>query len=228
MVNVVFGVPLPLSAFLMICICVVTDMSPALSLMLEKPETELLKRPPRDKKKHLVDWKLILQAYAFLGLFEGFFSHVMFFSYMKAYGGFELGDLFFAYSKWSEGYKGYTFEQLNDFNFIGQNVLFICLVVMQIFGNVFLTRTNFRSLFQRPPFIKKSRNLWLFAAIITSLSFALLIVFVPPINSLFKTRPIPAQYFFLPLAIAMFMLALDELRKLAVRRKISLFVKTAW
>jgi sodium/potassium-transporting ATPase subunit alpha len=203
-------------------------MSPALSLMLEKPETELLKRPPRDKNKHLVDWKLILQAYAFLGLFEGFFSHVMYFYYLNAYGGFTLSDLFFVYSNWGDGYKNYTQTQLNDYNYTGQTVIFVALVFMQIFGNIYVTRTNLKSLFQSPPFAKRSRNLWIFAAEIVSMSFTLIIVFLPPVNQLFNTRTIPAQFFFIPLAIALFMITLDELRKLGVRKKIGLFVKSAW
>ena len=46
-------------------------MLPALSLCLEEPETDLLERPPRNvKTEHLVDWKLLLQAYGFLGILE--------------------------------------------------------------------------------------------------------------------------------------------------------------
>ena len=36
-----------------------------LAIMMEKPESDLLKRPPRNKKDHLVDKTLLLQAYLF-------------------------------------------------------------------------------------------------------------------------------------------------------------------
>ena len=55
----------------MIIICVVTDVLPALSLVHEKPEADLLLRKPRDRKKdRLAGVKLICHAYFFLGILE--------------------------------------------------------------------------------------------------------------------------------------------------------------
>ena len=46
-------------------------MFPALSLCLEEPEHGLLLRKPRNvKTDRLVDWRLLLQAYGFLGIIE--------------------------------------------------------------------------------------------------------------------------------------------------------------
>ena len=76
--NIYFGVPSPLSAFQMICICVLTDMAPSLAMMLEKSEGDLLQRPPRKiGRDRLVDLKLLLFSYFFLGVFESFFSKLM-------------------------------------------------------------------------------------------------------------------------------------------------------
>ena len=56
--NVWFGVPLPLSAFLMIIICVFTDLFLSLSLIMEKEEFDLLSLPPRNHKRdHLINAK---------------------------------------------------------------------------------------------------------------------------------------------------------------------------
>jgi sodium/potassium-transporting ATPase subunit alpha len=55
----------------MIIICVVTDVLPALSLVQEKPEMDLLLKKPRDRRKdRLADFRLLLQAYGFLGVLE--------------------------------------------------------------------------------------------------------------------------------------------------------------
>jgi sodium/potassium-transporting ATPase subunit alpha len=55
----------------MIIICVITDVLPALSLVHEKPEMDILLRKPRDRKKdRLADLKLFLHAYGFLGVLE--------------------------------------------------------------------------------------------------------------------------------------------------------------
>jgi sodium/potassium-transporting ATPase subunit alpha len=99
---------------------------------------------------------------------------------------------------------------------------------MQIFGNVFATRTAFKSIFQRPPWGKKSKNLWIFGAQLISFSLMILVVFVPPINTIFKTSPPPVQFFFIPIGFALLLLTADELRKLCVRKKILCFYKIAW
>lgn len=55
----------------MIIICVATDVLPALSLALEKPEQGLLTRKPRNvKTDRLADWRLLFHAYFFLGIIE--------------------------------------------------------------------------------------------------------------------------------------------------------------
>ena len=222
------GIPLPLSPFQMIAICVLTDICPALSIMLEKPEKNLLERPPRSKNDHLVDWKLLFQAFLFIGLMEAIFSHAIFFWYLHWYGNFHPSDILLAFDNWKDGYKGYTIAQLNEFIYTGQTICFTSLVIMQSFGNVFATRTNYRSFFQRLPFMKKSRNLWIFVAQLIAVILLILIIFLPFINTLFNTRHIPIQFFFIPLAFALFILLIDELRKLLVRKKILFFPQMAW
>jgi len=69
--NVLCGLPQALSSIQMILICVVTDVLPALSLVYEQPEADLLLRKPRDRKKdRLADPKLICHAYFFIGMLE--------------------------------------------------------------------------------------------------------------------------------------------------------------
>jgi sodium/potassium-transporting ATPase subunit alpha len=226
--NAFLGIPLPLSPFQMIAICVLTDICPALSLMLEKPEKKLLTQPPRSKNNHLVDWKLMFQAFLFIGLIETILSHVIFIWYLQWYGKFQLSDILFVFDKWEAGYKGHTLEQLNEFVFTGQTICFTSLVIMQSFGNLFSTRTNFRSFFQRLPFVKIYRNLWLFGGAFVSVILLILIIFLPFINSLFNTRPIPPQFFFIPLAFAAFIFSIDELRKLLIRKNILCCKKLSW
>ena len=65
------GLPQALSSIQMIIICVGTDVLPALSMVREKPEADLLLRKPRDRKKdRLADFKLIFHAYFFIGILE--------------------------------------------------------------------------------------------------------------------------------------------------------------
>jgi sodium/potassium-transporting ATPase subunit alpha len=85
--NVILGLPQILSNLQMIIICVVTDVLPAISLCFEKPESGLLTRPPRDvKRDKLVDLKLLLHAYGFLGLLESLCAMSMSFWWLDRQG----------------------------------------------------------------------------------------------------------------------------------------------
>jgi len=227
--NAFLGIPLPLSTFQMLVICVLTDVFPALALMLEKPEKDLLQRPPRSKKDHLVNWQLILQSFFFIGILQAFFSHFSFILYLQWYGKFNLSDLFLVFGDWKDGYKDYSQSQLNEFLYKGQTVTFTSLVVMQIFGHLFCVRTSRLSFFQMLPlFNKKSQNIWLFVAQFVALILLILIIFLPFINDLFNTRIIPAEFFFIPLVYCVIIFALDEIRKLLVRHKVPWISKIAW
>ena len=182
--NIYLGVPLPLSAFQMICICVLTDMGPSLAMMLEKSEGDILEKPPRVVgRDHLVDKKLLLYAYFFLGVFESAFSIVMYFLYLGLYGKFSPGQIFLAYDKWTEGYCGRSQSELQQFQNVAQTVTFATLVIVQTFGNVFITRTHKFSLWQSLPVLKAHRNLWLFLAQFSSIALMLIIIYVPFFNT---------------------------------------------
>ncbi len=229
LLNIYFGLPSPLSAFQMIVICILTDLAPSLSMMLEKSEGHLLSLPPRVVgRDRLADKKLLAFAYGFLGVFECFFSLIMFFSYMYRYANLEPKDLFFAFNNWSDGYKGYTIAQLNNFLYTGQTVTFVALVMVQTFGNVYMTRTARLSIFQSLPFLKKFRNLWQIGAQASSVVIMMLMIYVPFIQTIFFASPIPVEYYFLPLGFCVLFVAMDEIRKLLYRKGIPFFVRTAW
>ena len=52
----------------MLCICVGTDILPALSLAYEEAELDIMTRQPRRQTDHLVSAKLITHAYLLMGL----------------------------------------------------------------------------------------------------------------------------------------------------------------
>jgi sodium/potassium-transporting ATPase subunit alpha len=60
-------IPLPLSNIFMLCICVGTDIYPALSLAYEESEFDIMTRKPRKIDDHLVSGKLLCHAYGQMG-----------------------------------------------------------------------------------------------------------------------------------------------------------------
>ncbi|PYI03239.1 Na/K ATPase alpha 1 subunit [Aspergillus sclerotiicarbonarius CBS 121057] len=215
--NVFFGVPLPLSSFLMIIICVFTDLFLSLSLIMEKEEFDLLSLPPRNHKTdHLINLKIYGQSYLFVGIMEAFCAHIMFFLYMYKKAGIPFHALIFAFEKYSDGFYGYTEAELTHFNYVGQSVYFVTLVIMQ-WGNILSVRSKRMSILQADPIRKNRRNPWLPLAMLVSLVIAIFVTEEPGLQSLFNTASIPLEFWFIPLGLAFGVLVMDELRKVLVR-----------
>jgi tryptophan-rich sensory protein len=69
-VTVAPGLPQALGSMIIICV-VTNDVLPALSLVYEKPEADLLQRKPRDRgADRLANSRLLCHAYFFLGILE--------------------------------------------------------------------------------------------------------------------------------------------------------------
>merc|ERR1711865_440959 len=66
---IIVQMPLSLTPVLILCVDLGTDMIPAISLAYEKPEADIMKRPPRDQKvDRLVTKKLVCFAYLQIGV----------------------------------------------------------------------------------------------------------------------------------------------------------------
>jgi len=221
--------PLPLSSFQMIYICVITDVLPSLSLIYEQPEADLMHRPPRNRKTHkLVDWRLLVHAYLIVGNLETFFAFLSFFVYMNKYGGLNPGHLFLAFDKWQDGYMGKSIDELNTLLWTGQTVFFVTLVLCQ-FGNLHCVRVRHLSWFQQNPLKRETRNLYLFGAMLGSTALLVIAVYVPIFYTLFQTLPVPAEFWFLPFAYGVVLFIIDETRKFFIRRyPHSFLAKIAW
>ncbi|KAM0747366.1 calcium ATPase [Meredithblackwellia eburnea MCA 4105] len=221
-VNVLFGLPQALSNIQMILICTVTDVLPALSLVYEHPEADLLTRRPRDPRKdHLVDIKIIGQAYA-IGVLESLTAMIAAFYFGFARSGIPFSSMWLKYGSYDVDVDHFA-TVLNR----AQSMYFFNLVVMQWF-NLLSTRTRRLSIFQQPP-IGRSGNLFLFPAMFISLGCGIFFQYVPAIQRVFLTTNVPYYSFLLPVAYGIGVLALDETRKLAVRTFPGSFIaKIAW
>jgi sodium/potassium-transporting ATPase subunit alpha len=221
--NVFLGLPQPLSTFLMIYICVITDVAPCMSLVFEKSESDVMNQPPRSKKEHLLDGMIYLQAYAFSGVIEALCAFTMFFYYMSHYAHIPMSKLWLAFEKYNltptaittyPNPKGgfYTGKELANFLNTGQTVYFAALIIVQ-FGNLIGSKSQRIAIWKANPLIGSTRNLFLLFSIPISLGFALLVVYIPGLNNVFLTAPIPWEFWFLPLYFSFALFILQELRK---------------
>lgn len=130
MFNVLFGIPQVLSSFLMIVICCFTDCFAAMTLAYEPPEADVLTRPPRNNKtQHLVDMKLLGQAYFFIGIIECACSMAMAFWHMDR-NGLPFSAIWLRYGAPDETI--YDPELATRIINEGSSVYFVTLVIMLV------------------------------------------------------------------------------------------------
>ncbi|OJD23701.1 hypothetical protein ACJ73_04943 [Blastomyces percursus] len=143
MTNVALGVSQVLYSFLMIIICLLTDAAGAITIAYEKPEADVLLRPPRvPRKDRSVNTKLILHAYGFVGVYECALSFIMAFWYMERRD-IPFSALALKYGNLDPEYDPeYVVEITNK----ASSIYFVNLVVMQFF-NLLAARTRRLSIF---------------------------------------------------------------------------------
>ncbi|KAI9208476.1 uncharacterized protein BJ171DRAFT_208309 [Polychytrium aggregatum] len=224
LLSVFLGIPLPLNAALCLVVCCITDVFPSIALIYESSESDLMTRPPRNPKKDkLVDGPMFIHVYFFIGMMECVFAHVIFSLYFFEVTGVGFKDFVFQYGNLTNDPilfpNGVSLSQAQyqQVLYSANSVYFVALVVMQLFGNMYASRTRFNSVIQQNPFWGPTRNLYLVGCTFASLAFTAIFVYTPAFNNLFQCGPIPAKYWFIPIGFGMIIIVMDELRKLAVR-----------
>jgi sodium/potassium-transporting ATPase subunit alpha len=216
MTSVIFGLPQVLSSFLMIIICCFTDCVAACALACEKPEANVMSRPPRNiKTDRLVDWKLLAQSYGLIGTIETTASFAMSFWYLQRKG-IPFSELWFSFGDFSN--IGHDSKYISHHLAVASAIYFVNLVVMQWF-NLMAIRTRHLSIFSHPPVGKKeTRNILIFPAIVFALAIAFIFCHIPGLQGVATSAQVPVEYWFFPVAFGLGLLTIDEGRKAAVRR----------
>lgn len=192
-----FGLPQPLSSIEMIIISMLTDCIASMSLIKEKPEADVLLRPPRrPSKDRLTNAKLMFQAYFIIGVpmlvcacsmaFRVFAREGLpFTSLWRSYGDIHVNGVLISH------------EYFQQALYHAQSTYFLTLVLMHQ-GTLFMIRTRRLSVVQQPPIgSKRTRNLYLFGAMLISVSFMLLFLLSSPFQSIFNTRAPSVEYWFI-------------------------------
>jgi sodium/potassium-transporting ATPase subunit alpha len=194
---VLFRIPLPLTVIQILAVDLGTDTLPALALGAEKPDPDIMLRPPRPSSERLLNRESLLRAYLFLGPLEAIAALAAFFFVLHG-GGWKLGSVL--------GYHDNLYLQATT-------ACLSAIIAMQVV-NVFLCRHPVMSVFSRG----QRRNRLIGYGIIFELLLLVLIVYTPWGNALFGTAPLNANVWLFIISLAPGMLLLEELRKVLVRR----------
>jgi sodium/potassium-transporting ATPase subunit alpha len=191
-------IPLPLTIIQILAVDLGTDMLPALGLGAEKPEVDIMGKPPRPRHERLLDWPLLGRAYLFLGVMEAIAAMSAYFFVLHT-GGWQWGE---------------TLGSHDALYLEATTACFSAIIVMQIV-NVYLCKTPGYSLFSTR-LLDNRIILWGIALEIVLLVF---IAYTEWGNLIFGTLPLAPELWLFVLPFALGMLLLEELRKFMVARE---------
>ena len=194
---VMFNIPLPLTIIQILAVDLGTDLLPALALGTEKPEPGIMSRPPRSREEKLLNVRVLLRAYGFLGPLEALACM--------------LGYLYMFNWRWGQELRDYA--EANPLVYAKATTMSLTGIMMTQIGNGFACRTNIESVFK----VGLLSNRLYLIGIASEVSLQVLIVYVPLLNRAFETAPIAwSDWLFLVPFIPICMVA-DEIRKFVLR-----------
>jgi magnesium-transporting ATPase (P-type) len=192
-------IPLALNVMHVLAVDLGTDMLPALALGAELPEPGIMEAPPRSLKEHVIDKNLLLRAYGYLGIVQGFIAMFAF---------------FFWY--WTNNYAGqFLYLPAEGAIYRSATAITLAVVVTTQIGNLFTQRTEKTSIFKLKFF--GNRLIWI--GIASELVLILLIVYTPFMNTFIGTGPFPPIYWLFLFAWIPALIIPDEIAKYFKRRK---------
>jgi calcium-translocating P-type ATPase len=195
---VLFRIPLPLTIIQILAVDLGTDMLPALALGAEKPDPDVMRRPPRPRSERLLNGGLLLRAYLFLGPLEAVAGMAAFFFVLQGSG-------------WQYG----TALGLHDHLYLQATTACLSAIIAMQVVNVFLCRHPTLTAFRRT----HRFNRLIVYGVAFELMLLALIVYTPWGNALFGTAPLAAEVWLFIVPFGLGMLLLEEARKAWVRRR---------
>ncbi|MDR3415237.1 MAG: cation-transporting P-type ATPase [Nevskia sp.] len=194
-----FKIPLALTPVQALSIDMGSDTLTALGLGVERPDPQIMRRPPRPYDERLMNWSLAFRSYLFLGLIEAATAMAAFFMVLHRAG-------------WK---YGQTLAARDPVYLQATTACLGAIILMQIV-NVFLCRSATRSVLSTG-LLGNPLILW---GLIPEIGSLLLIAYTPWGNSLLGTAPVGAGVWAFVMPFAAGMVVLEELRKWLARRRL--------
>ena len=203
-ITALFKLPLALTVPQILAIDLGTDLLPALALGVEKPEPGVMQRPPRRRTQSLVDGKLMLRAFIWLGSIEAVLCYLGFFwvYYLAGYSIIINGSSIM-FTGLPSGYV-----------YILATTVFHAGVVIAQIGNAFACRTESGHVRHMGWF----SNPYLLLGIAFEVILIVILIYVAPLADVFNHVPLPLSYWLGLSLFAPLLYGLELSRKFIMRR----------
>lgn len=167
-ISILSGIPMILTAILILTVNLGTDILPAIALGVDPADSDVMKRNPRDPNSRVLNSKFLQRLFVTGGIIG--FSVIAAFIYTLISDGWV----------WGSGFDSETLKH-------GQTLAFATLVIIQLLNSFSVKSIN-------PITIKQVfNNHFHFVAILVSMVIVLLVVYLPFMNRVLGTMPLYNQ-----------------------------------
>ncbi|CAG2104415.1 unnamed protein product [Medioppia subpectinata] len=214
-------VPLPLGTVTILCIDLGTDMVPAISLAYELPESDIMKRKPRDPKHDkLVNERLISLAYGQIGMMQavaGFFTYFV----IMAENGFLFDTLIGVRKYWdskavndvTDSYgQEWTYKQRKTLEFTCHTAFFVAIVVVQ-WADLIICKTRRNSIIHQG----MTNHVLNFGLVFETLMAAFM-CYCPGLDKGLRMYPLKLSWWVPAMPFSLLIFVYDEIRRFILRR----------
>jgi P-type Ca2+ transporter type 2C len=209
LLTAMFNLPLALTVTQILAIDMGTDLLPALALGSEKPEPDVMTRPPRKRGQPLLDTMVFMRS-LWLGLLE---TALCFSGFLFVYYWIDPTSLFRLPAPEWRSY-GELIEREAGRVYILATTVFHAGVVFSQIGNAFACRTE-RARVRTLGFFS---NRLLLAGVAGEVGLIFLLIYVPFLAQLFEHLPVPIIFWPLIAVCAPTVYIIEKLRKSVMRR----------
>ena len=209
MLTAMFHIPLALTVAQILAIDLGTDLIPALALGTERPEQNVMKRPPRRRTQSVIDQGLIARA-VWLGGIETALCYVGFYAVYRSSGYNNFWELTF--KDWLLPFAQLLQTVPGQVYVLATTVFHAGVVTAQI-GNAFACRTEK----ERVRDMGWLRNRFLDVGIWIEVALILALIYVSPLAWVFEHLPLPLMWWAGLILYGPILYILEWIRKNIVR-----------
>eukprot|EP01132_Coremiostelium_polycephalum_P003736 gene3736-4655_t len=215
LLNIVAGIPLAITSFLILCIDLGTELAPAISLAYEEGEQDIMTRKPRVLgKDHLVTTNLLCFSYLQAGPMEAIICLLNFFLVMSSHG-FVPSSLPNTAAKYFQDgapdliVNGVTYnaDQQVDALEEAQTAYFMTLVMCQFF-NLITNKTRVVPLWRHG-----MKNWFVNIGLVIEAGICAFVIYTPFIHTIIKSANVSGIFWAYPLPMIFCLFAWNEIRK---------------
>jgi len=194
---IILNIPAPLTAILILCVNIGTDIFPALALAAEPPNKSIMSHPPRKISKPIMSPLFILR-FAYIGIIIGTIVTGIFIWNLYRYGWM-----------WGESIDTNTIAYMKS-----ATMAFATLVAIQFF-NAYNARSHNRSILRLGFF----KNPYIILSVIASFAILFAVTEISIFKTYLKLTPLTSSEWTLVFISSAIILAVEEIRKTFIKIK---------